>query len=431
MVGVGRDLGAYGVPELLELFVASIREYESIDHTWRKNRLHAKRSRIVEAIKARSDGTLRVLLPLLNDPDPALRLTVAIYYKSVERDAALVVIKELAQRKDAVGREAQHSLEMEKFFEEHPFTPPPEKEVPSPSDSRLSGHKPPPGITRDELEPMLFDAFPRETASALLALARPAIRIWPQRLVPNAPATCSRLGGLPAMPRDWMWPTVDILPKGDWPWLNQPREKWPKFEQEPRWFIGQINCAEVVDLVGSKALPREGLLFFFADGDVVTGCTGGGDDNGIFYWPTAERLETVTAPVEDFNILPSCGLGFVDALDLPHPFSGAIKALALSKELMDRYWDVREAVSNYGVVAKRFQELDRSKIFGWPDLVQGELETLADAKKPRRLFAQIGNYDNGRESHWWGPGGLVYYVIDDANLAKGEVTRAFCDFQCS
>src|SRR5579862_2055577 len=294
------------VPELLELFVANIREYESIDHTGRKNRLYAKRVRIMDAIKEQTDGTLRAISPLLSDPDPALRLTAAIYYKSVNRDSALAVIKELAQRKDEVGREAQHSLRMEEFLKQHPPTVSQEK-APSPRDSRLSGHKPPAGITRDELEPMLFDAFPRDVADRLLALARPAIRVWPQPLDPNASATCSRFGGLPAMPRDWSWPTTAVWPKGGTSWLNLPREKWPKFDQEPRWFLAQINCADLAGLASAKALPRGGMMYFFGDSDVVTGCTGGGEDKGVFYWPGAKDLSSGGAPVEDFKSLPSYG----------------------------------------------------------------------------------------------------------------------------
>lgn len=424
------DLAARSVPELLELFVANIREVEGIDHTGRKNRLRARRRRIVDAIKGRTDGTLRAIASLLSSPDPAVRLIAAINYKSVDHDAALVVIHELTTRKDEIGREAQHSLRMEEFFKEHPFTPPPEKR-PSPRDWRLSGHKPPAGITRHELEPMLFDAFPRDIASALLALARPAIRIWPQPLDPKAPATCSRFGGLPVIPRDWSWPTVDVWPKGDLSWFNLPREKWPKFEHEPRWFLCQINCADLSGFASASPLPREGLLSFFGDSDVVTGCTGGGDQDGVFYWPSEELIGVAVAPVEDFEILPSCGLGFAETLDLPHPFSNEIKRLALDKELKDCYHDLREAVSNYGVKADRYHELDRSKLFGWPDLVQGELDSFANAPDARRLLAQIGNYDNGVESYGWGPGGLIYFVIDDADLARMHFSRTECDFQCT
>jgi uncharacterized protein YwqG len=430
MAGGENSLAAYSVAELLDLFVANIREVEACDHTGRKNRLWARRKRILDVIKSATDGTERALLPLLSDPDPMVRLTAAIHLKSVDRDVAVAVIKALADRKDEIGREAQHSLRMEEFFKEHPSIPPPEK-VPSPWDSRLSGHKPPAGITRDELEPMLFGAFPQDIATQVLALARPAIRVWPQPLDPNAATTCSRFGGLPAMPKDCSWPTVAVWPKGDTSWFKLPREEWPEFDQEPRWFLAQINCADLAGFASARAFPREGMLYFFGDSDVVTGCTGGGEHNGVFYWPTAKQLSVADVPVEDFEILPKCGLGFAEMLDLPDPFSREIEQLALPKELQDRYHDLRGTVSNYGVKAERFRELDRSKLFGWPDLVQGELDSLANASDPRHLLLQIGNYDNGVESHYWGPGGLIYFVIDDSDLAVGKVGRAECDFQCT
>lgn len=426
-----RDLSQRTVPELLELFVLNLREVEASDHTGRKNRLWAKRKRIVEAIKGATDGTVRALLPLLSDPDPIVRSGSAMYYRVFDHAAYVNVLKELASRDDEIGREAQHSLERLETAKQFSSAPPPRQEGPSLRDSRLCGHKPPTGITRDELEPMLFGAFPHAIATKLLGLARPAIRIWPQPLDPNALPTCSRFGGLPAMPKDWSWPAVDVWPKGDASWFKLPREKWPEFDQEPRWFLAQVNCADLAGLASARAFPREGMLYFFGDSDVVTGCMGGGDDNGVFYWPTAKQLSSAGVPVEDFEILPSCGLGFTDMLDLPHPFSSEIEQLALPKELKDRYHDLREAVSNCGVKAERFRELDRSKLLGWPDLVQGELDSLANASKPRRLLLQIGNYDNGIESYGWGPGGLIYFIINDSDLAEGRVTRAECDFQCT
>jgi hypothetical protein len=83
----------------------------------------------------------------------------------------------------------------------------------SPRASRLSQHEAPAGMSRAELEPLLFDAFPRETARALMALARPAIRVWPQPLA-RVSDMGSRFGGLPMVAKNWEWPTIEVWPKG-------------------------------------------------------------------------------------------------------------------------------------------------------------------------------------------------------------------------
>ena len=70
MSGSAGDLSDRSVPELLELFASISQEIETVDHVGRVNRLHDTRRRVVAAIKDRSDGTVRALLPLVSHDDP-------------------------------------------------------------------------------------------------------------------------------------------------------------------------------------------------------------------------------------------------------------------------------------------------------------------------------------------------------------------------
>lgn len=282
---------------------------------------------------------------------------------------------------------------------------------------RLSSHEPPAGMTRDALKPLLFDAFPRATADVLLDLARPAIRLWPQPLPADAAPGVSRFGGLPAVGRDWVWPTTETLSSSD---------------PEPLWFLAQINCRDLAGFDCARILPRKGVLSFFGAGDFVTGGDGSAVDGANYYRGTDAGLVAAAAPVEDFEVLPSCGLGFAPSIELPDPLSREIERLALDDSLKSRYWDIRSAVNGYGVPVEEFREIDRSKLFGWPDLVQCELDSFGEnGIEDPRLFLQIGSYKSGSENWSWGPGGLIYFVIGEAALRAARWKEGCIEMQCT
>lgn len=417
MNATGGDLNACGVTELLDLFIANLAEVEAAkhSHTGRQNRLLAKRRRIIGAIAAKDGGVAHGMRPLLSHANRHVRLAVA--YALRERDHAqyLATMQELAKGSDEVASDAKSSLEWD---ESSQARPPAEPRARDPRwDSRFSGRKPPAGMTRGELKPLLFDAFPRATAAALLALARPAIRIWPQPLPADAAPSASRFGGMPAVGRDWIWPTTEV---------------WRSTDREPLWFLAQINCRDLVGFECASFLPGEGVLSFFGDSDLVTGCVGSVGDGANDYWGSEDALSIAPAPVEDFAVLPSCGLGFAPTIELPDPLSRAIERLALDDASKSRYWDLRAAVNMHGIPTENFSEIDRSKLFGWPDLVQTELDSFRDGGfRDPRLFLQIGNYDNGRETWGWGPGGLVYFIIGTAALKARRWEKGCIEMQCT
>jgi uncharacterized protein YwqG len=345
-------------------------------------------------------------------------------------------LRELALRKDEIGRDAQSSLDWRMTLSRITPSAPVEidslSSASSPRHSRLSGHDAPAGMSRAELESLLFDAFPREIAGALMALARPAIRVWPQPLA-RASDMGSRFGGLPMVQKNWQWPTTEVWPKSaGLAFLNKSREERGPMPEEPKWFLGQINCADLRGLPAAEGLlPDTGIFSFFGDSDLVTGCTGPYDLGGLYFFADDE-LEHRVEPVEDFKTLPICGLAFSSAIDLPDPFSGVIKSLVFDKPILDRYFEIHQTVSRHGVKADRYDTLDHSKLFGWPDLIQRDLEVFRDdANAEGRLLLQIGFYDNGAESWDWGPGGLVYFAFSNAAFNAGECDACVCEMQCT
>lgn len=412
MTAADRDFATLDTPELIEALVQNIRTRHAVEHIGRKNRLMMRERRILDALKARTDGTLRVLLPLLDHRDLRVRLSMAIDCKPVDRAASLAVIKALAERRDEIGRDARQSLEWEEFLLKHPPTPAPPRQ----HKERFfwqSRRAPPDGVTRLQLEQRLCNDFSEDGAAPLLALMRPAIRLWPQRPVPEAPIAASHLGGMPCVPANWSWPI---------------------YETEPLFFLGQINCADLVGLPSAEALPREGLLAFFADHDAVMGC-GLSDERqwAVHYWPVIDALRPAATPIEDFTIQPSCTLDFVETVDLPDPGSAVIEALGLADHSRSWYGDVRDAIITHGIPEQHYNDINISKVLGWPNLVQNELDVAPERPGSGgwRLLLQIGSYENGTQSHGWGPGGLLYFMIRDEDLARRRFDRAQFDMQCT
>lgn len=336
--GVG-DLTQRSVSELLEIFASLSRDMRTREHTGHTNRLYRTRQRVVRAIKDRSDGTVRALLPLLSHEDPHLRLDAAYVCDEIEPGTSLRILRELAVRKDKIGREAQSSIKWRESFAE---TAPAattgnfSSRATSSQSARLCGYEVPAGMSLAELEPLLFETFPREIASALMALARPAIRVWPRPLA-SASDMGSRLGGLPIVAKDWQWPTMAVWLKGSGlEFLTKTPEQVGPRPQEPNWFLGQINCADLKGFAAASMLPETGILSFFADSDVVTGCSAPWEYGGLYFF-SGNDLYRAAEPIEDFEMLPVCGLAFTETIDLPDPISAAIEALELDKPLHDLY----------------------------------------------------------------------------------------------
>jgi uncharacterized protein YwqG len=407
------DLSALSEGELLELWMQTEKEWPNVEHGGRKRRLARRCIRIIDRLKARTDGTTRFLQPLLSHADPSLRLVAALWYKSLDHGAYRAVLGQLAQRNDEIGREAQASLDRD-ACPAHDSTSGPTLEQlrRSAEAANLRVSRPPPsGLSRAVLEERVRAEFPAEIATQLLRLARPAIGLWPQRLAPDAPATASRFGGLPSVSAGWSWPTC---------------------EGEPLFFLAQINCCEVAQLPTASPLPRDGMLAFFGDHDWVNGFPNFWPYAVVEYWPDISRMEMAKAPIEDFQVMPSCALGFFETTDVPHPLSEAIARLGLDAPALDRYWDVRKELVDaaHGVRNSR-DPIDINKIFGWPDLIQGDLEILDGDEDGWSQLLQMGSYENGAESHGWGPGGNLYFMIRNADLAARRFALCEAEMQCT
>ena len=229
--------------------------------------------------------------------------------------------------------------------------------------------------------------------------ALPAIGLWPQRRAEVGPAV-SRFGGVPMAPKGWQWPVA---------------------EEEPRLFVGQINCAELRGLPGAEQLPASGLLAFFGDHDAVTGCFPF-DSHCVFYWPDVHGLVRAKAPIEPIRDLPS----LCDR-------ATAASRLASSGQRCGR-WPRPEQTSARGILrhlARRAPPRHSIRLRLLCKLQQASWLARFGAKRrgdvrihaAARLILQVDAYCNGETAHGWGPGGSLFYVLPDADLRAHDFTR--------
>lgn len=367
------NLSVLSEKHLVQAYIEAVQSHAAIEHVGAANRQMDRLVEIKNELKKRSGGTLEPLRGLLAHWDERVR-EVAMW-----------------------------NLEALKHPPAAPYDPPPLRwELQWQCDA-----SPPVALTRQDIANKLQDELPA-LADRLLNLARPAIGLWPQRVRKDIPVGASRLGGMPYAPPGWSWPAVSY--------------------GEPMLFVGQINCEELHGLPGTEKLPPSGLLAFFGDHDDVMGCNWAAGAR-VYYWPDIERLEPAIPPLEPSMIFPQCELRSRPFTDLPDPYSCVIDELVKDQEQVSHYARIRETIRNHGIPEELPYYCSFSKLFGWPSLIQKcdlelfRCETPADV----HLLLQVDDYSNGEDSHGWGPGGSLYFLMHDRDLRKHRFDR--CEFE--
>jgi uncharacterized protein YwqG len=364
------EIKAFSEAELERTYLETIEAAETTEHVGRQNRLAGVQSAIVQELRAR--GIERLFFRRLAEhSDPHVQAAASAHLTWLDRPANV----------SAPIR-----------------TPPLRAEMLWQCD-----HPPPSAMTRDEIAARLRHSVPA-ACDRLMAMALPAIGLWPQRRA-DIPATTTRFGGTPLAPRGWQWPT---------------------YEAEPLLFIGQVNCAELLGLPGAELLPPSGLLAFFGDHDGVTGCFPFAEGR-VYHWTDVDRLVPTQALIEPSEVFLSCALVPHAILDLPHPSSRAVGELALTSSEEKSYREVWSDIRHQGIPHACVGYAGFSKLLGWPDLVQSDLWRFDAGDDDVRLLLQVDSYCNGEDTQGWGPGGSLYYVVSDQDLRTHNYES--CEFE--
>jgi len=251
-------------------------------------------------------------------------------------------------------------------------------------------------MTRAAFEQIVSERTPPYISRIIIPLIRPSIRVIPGPPDPLRPLG-SRLGGIPHVPADWTWPS--------------------SYEGEPYRFVGQIDCCDVAGLDGAEALPKDGLLAFFVDRETSNGSDhlDPPDAGLVQYWPAGTPLTPATVPEAEWDLGMEANLTFAEHWNVPDPASCSLRNYDFGHNGGDVY---RDALTPPDLL-----DPDRlvSRMFGWPDLEQDDLDggIWAGTYDPLslQLLLQVDAYKNG-SGNWeaWGPGGKLLFMMEEEDL---------------
>jgi hypothetical protein len=404
------ELSGLDAARLREKYVEMVLLEEKTGHIGRKNRISGWKRLIGDRLIAAGSDSEREVMPLLGHRSAAVRFSAADLVKPFNRESYADILKGLASDTGEIGREARFALRsLEREEQQGAATPAPVRQ-PDPDWLRIrhwqKDNLPPAAMARADFENRVLAEFSPARAPQILGLVRVAIGLWPQQQAPADSPLVSRHGG---------------------PLLAPPGWQWPIWEEEPLFFLGQIHCPDLTGLPGAECLPEDGLLTFFGDHDVITGCMpGGGSEEGMVGdWPV-EGLVAASPPLPPpSEYLREYGdpthLLFRPFLDLPDPFSRIVEALGLSSEELDAYFALGDAARHHGIPEDVAEHCQYDKLLGWPDLVQNDFDLEQDGDDAYRLLAQLP----GR----MGPGGSLYFFIRDEDLAARRFDRCIFEAQ--
>ncbi len=274
----------------------------------------------------------------------------------------------------------------------------------------------------------------------LLRVARNQIRISYSPIEETDSDVCSKFGGEPAVPEEFVWPVY-----------TGKRFTDTEAETRPLAFMAQINLAEAAKYDTEDLLPKTGLLSFFYE--MVTMKWGmQGDDRDfvkVYYFPDVSCLERMEIPeeMEEEGFIPELRISFESEISLPYP-----------DNFYDEDFDLNEFDECCNELGYEFDEMgDRTKLLGYPDVIQEpmeedceiasrgyssqnpddpdgapeeELEDIKEKAKEWMLLFQMGTIESDEAEIMFGDCGHIYFWIKKDDLKARIFERIGFVLQC-
>jgi uncharacterized protein YwqG len=251
-----------------------------------------------------------------------------------------------------------------------------------------------------------------------------AIRVPAIGLFPTNQPTFNRLGGLPLVPRDFVWPR----------------------KKTPHSFLAQLDMSTM----GDPTLPSDGYLYFFYDNEQGAWGFDPEDRGGwsVQYFQGDPSEFSLAQPPPD---LDASGIFRAQAVEprpilvFPSSESAAVNALDMTEEQYDAFCELGQPA---------FGDNAMHQVLGVPDPIQGDdmeeecqfasngismgsgdhrqsprYEELKEDSKQWRLLLQLDSCDE--TGFCWGDVGILYFWIKEGDLANRKFDDVWMVLQCT
>ena len=287
----------------------------------------------------------------------------------------------------------------------------------------------------------------QELTKKFLEIAKSEIRLTYYKSAAPLGMISSKIGGKPAVPAEFEWPTYTGVICGD-----ESSEK----KTRPLSFLAQIDLKEISVLDKEHRLPDDGILSFFYDLETMTWGFDPEDKGSarVFYFPknTVVRTAEIPEELDEEFVIPELAVHFEPHVSLPG-YGDKDEELGLSRD-EDLEWDeFMECRENAG--GDDIEEL--TKLFGYPNVIQNPMEeeceacsrgfrqgnqedyaTISEAEKADIaekakdwiLLFQMSTVDTEDYELMFGDCGSIYFWIRRDDLIERKFDKAWLVLQC-
>jgi hypothetical protein len=262
---------------------------------------------------------------------------------------------------------------------------------------------------------------PQELVEAVVRGARPSIRLVPQ--LPREGEVLRlggcRLGGLPDLPEGVEWPRLSAALKFD------PAKRAQ--EDEPLWFLAQIDLAEVAFADLAKLLPSAGMLYFFfhwhpADEPDAP------DAGFVLFHKGGERpLRRTEAPADMHSGGHFRGVDLLPRLEWTVPSCDDTNYnLPFWDNLDYRVAQVQGLEDGWGP-APAHRMLGYPEVLQFWELAEGEQLLLQLCSDGPSGIPEMGPYPE--TGMMWGDGGRIYYLMPESDLKSQHFGKVWAHLE--
>ena len=278
-------------------------------------------------------------------------------------------------------------------------------------------------------------------------IAKKEIRLNYSKSDMSLDMTASKIGGKPAVPADFDWPTYTGAICGD-----------PDDEKKtrPLSFLAQINLKDISGMDMDHLLPQEGMLSFFYDLETMTWGFDPEDKGSarVFFFSNETELQVAEIPesLDEEYVIPELAVDFESHVSLPG-YGDNDEMLGLSRD-EDLDWD---DFTECREKAGGDDNEDITKLFGFPNVIQNPMEeeceacsrglrqgnqedyqAITEAIKADiaakagdwMLLFQMSTVETDGFELMFGDCGSIYFWIRKQDLEKRRFEKAWLILQC-